>query len=89
MGPQGEVGPAGPQGDAGPEGPAGPQGEAGPAGTSLHVVSGDTEASCGDGEVMVSAICVGSTGVYPLQTTETGASCGDSGASVRITCMPQ
>jgi acetamidase/formamidase len=56
---------------------------------SLHVVTGDTEASCGDGEVMVSAICVGSTGVYPLQTTETGASCGDSGASVRITCMPQ
>jgi hypothetical protein len=76
----------GPQGEAGQQGA---DGSAGDAGTSLRVVTSDGEASCNDGDVMVSAICVGSTGVYPLQTTETGASCGDSGATVRITCMEQ
>ncbi len=97
-GPAGPEGPAGPQGDAGAPGPQGeagapgPQGEAGPAGepgTVIRVVTSAGEASCDAGEVMVSALCVNAATPYPLQTKENGASCGASGATVRIACAAE
>lgn len=94
-GPEGPAGPAGPQGEQGVAGPAGPDGPEGPAGAdgapgaSLRVVTSDAEATCDGGEVMVSAICLGTSALYPLQTTDNGASCGDSGATIRIACMAQ
>ena len=94
-GPQGDAGPAGPEGPAGPQGEAGapgPQGEAGPAGedgTVIRIVTSGGEASCDAGEVMVSALCVNAATPYPLQTKENGASCGASGATVRIACAAE
>jgi hypothetical protein len=94
QGPAGPPGPAGPQGDAGLQGPAGPQGvrgEAGPAGppgpkgeaapAALRYVeaSGDVVA-CGDGEVLVSAIC--KEGPATLQGTS--AKCGGSAGGVGL-----
>jgi hypothetical protein len=54
-GPPGEAGPPGPPGTAGLAGPPGPPG---PVGGNLRIVQGDGKAQCGDGEIVVSAICI-------------------------------
>jgi Collagen triple helix repeat (20 copies) len=87
-GPQGDAGlqgPAGPQGvrgeagPAGPAGPPGPKGEAAPAALRYVEASGDVVA-CGDGEVLVSAIC--KEGAATLQGA--GAKCGGSAGGVGL-----
>jgi hypothetical protein len=84
-GPQGEAGlqgPAGPQGvrgETGPAGPPGPKGEAAPAALRYVEASGDVVA-CGDGEVLVSAIC--KEGSATLQGA--GAKCGGSAGVVGL-----
>jgi hypothetical protein len=84
-GPQGEAGlqgPAGPQGvrgETGPAGPPGPKGEAAPAALRYVEASGDVVA-CGDGEVLVSAIC--KEGSATLQGA--GAKCGGSAGGVGL-----
>ena len=84
-GPQGEAGlqgPAGPQGvrgETGPAGPPGPKGEAAPAALRYVEASGDVVA-CGDGEVLVSAIC--KEGAATLQGA--GAKCGGSAGGVGL-----
>jgi Collagen triple helix repeat (20 copies) len=84
-GPQGEAGlqgPAGPQGvrgETGPAGPPGPKGEAAPAALRYVEASGDVVV-CGDGEVLVSAIC--KEGSATLQGA--GAKCGGSAGGVGL-----
>lgn len=75
----GSPGPVGPPGPAGPSGPAGPKGEAAPAALRYVEASGDIVA-CGDGEVLVSAIC--KEGSATLQGT--GAKCGGSAGGVGL-----
>jgi hypothetical protein len=72
-------GPAGPQGVRGEAGPPGPKGEAAPAALRYVEASGDVVA-CGDGEVLVSAIC--KEGAATLQGA--GAKCGGSGGGVGL-----
>jgi Collagen triple helix repeat (20 copies) len=94
-GPQGERGPPGPKGEAGPAGPPGPAGAtgaAGPAGKSaaLRVLTGKATNSCGAGETMISAYCVGATPPRAPQITAPGtASCASPtqpAARVVVTC---
>jgi hypothetical protein len=72
-------GPAGPQGVRGEAGPPGPKGEAAPAALRYVEASGDVVA-CGDGEVLVSAIC--KEGAATLQGA--GAKCGGPGGGVGL-----
>ena len=76
---QGPAGPQGVRGEAGPAGPAGPKGEAAPAVLRYVEASGDVVA-CGDGEVLVSAIC--KEGSATLQGA--GAKCGGSAGGVGL-----
>jgi hypothetical protein len=79
QGVRGEAGPPGPVGPPGPAGPPGPKGEATPATLRYVEASGDVVA-CGDGEVLVSAIC--KEGSATLQGA--GAKCGGSGGGVGL-----
>src|SRR5262245_35259272 len=79
QGVRGEAGPPGTAGPAGPPGPAGPKGEAAPSALRYVEASGDV-VSCGDGEVLVSAIC--KEGSATLQGT--GAKCGGSAGGVGL-----
>src|SRR5262249_28040187 len=79
QGVRGEAGPPGTAGPVGPPGPAGPKGEAAPAALRYVEASGDV-VSCGDGEVLVSAIC--KEGAATLQGT--GAKCGGSAGGVGL-----
>jgi hypothetical protein len=68
-------------------------GAAGAAGASFRIVppSGPT-ATCGAGEVLISAYCTGTWTNYPLKPTANGASCGEAGsteATVTIVCGKQ
>jgi hypothetical protein len=78
-GPQGVAGPQGPTGGQGPAGPPGPKGEAAPAALRYVEASGDVVA-CGEGEVLVSAIC--KEGAATLQGA--GAKCGGPGGGVGL-----
>ena len=67
----------------------GPRGEAGPAGaagSAIRVVNGDAQASCGDGETMISAYCVGGDGTPKISSTN-WASCSGDGAKTVVACV--
>ncbi len=93
-GPKGAAGPAGaqgapgPKGEAGPAGPAGPQGPAGKSAT-LRVLGGQASNSCGAGETLIAAYCMGGGARGPQVTPPSSASCvgnGNPAARVVITC---
>jgi hypothetical protein len=76
-GPKGDTGAAGPQGPRGEKGDKGERGEPGPAGSAFRVVtSPNASAGCNNDEVMLSAMCVGTSS--PLIASENGARCGDN-----------
>jgi hypothetical protein len=61
------------------------------AGGGIRVIAADGhEASCGAGEVLISAFCTGAPEGYPLNIYPGGAKCGWSGdnAKVTISCAP-
>ncbi|MDE3175047.1 MAG: collagen-like protein, partial [Pseudomonadota bacterium] len=83
-GDKGDAGPAGAKGEAGPAGPAGPKGEAGAAAAAIHIVTGETEASCAQGETMISAYCVGGESAAKISSMA-GATC--YGAKAVVACI--
>src|SRR5438105_3930213 len=74
------------KGDPGDRGPAGPKGEPGPAGSSIHVVNGGADASCPDGESMITAYCIGKD-TTPTITSTTAARCEGEGAKTVVACV--
>jgi hypothetical protein len=72
-GPQGERGEPGPKGEKGNKGDKGDQGEPGTAGIHMLAPVGDGKhASCGAGEIMIGAYCIGGYISYPLQISANG-----------------
>jgi len=95
-GPAGPIGPAGPTGAVGRAGPAGPQGAPGPAGAAGSAGSAGSNnarlvqaesctagcnSSCAAGEVVASAICVGSGPALPATVAA-----GQAGGAWQVTC---
>ena len=86
----GAVGAAGPQGPKGDPGPAGALGPAGPPGASntLRIITQKANATCGAGEIMISAYCTGKGSVPSLNGT-IGASCIGGSNTVVVVCAKQ
>ena len=88
---------AGPPGKDGPPGPPGPQGPPGVAGASVRSVtatscgSDNCPLSCSADEALVSALCVGATGVRVSDNMQFDkgvltARCGSTSTSLILTC---
>jgi hypothetical protein len=93
----GVAGLQGPPGKDGPPGPPGPAGPAGPAGSSVRSVTSETCASngcptsCQADEALVSALCVGASGVRVSDNMQLAggvltARCGPTSSSLILTC---
>jgi hypothetical protein len=91
----GAPGKDGPPGPAGPQGPAGPPGPAGSSvrsATATACSSNGCPLSCSADEALVSALCVGTTGVRlsdSMQIDKDGvltARCGSTSTSLILTC---
>jgi hypothetical protein len=93
----GLAGAAGKDGPPGPPGPQGPAGPPGPAGASVRSVTATScgadncPLSCSADEALVSALCVGATGVrvsdnMQLDKGVLTARCGSTSTSLILTC---
>jgi hypothetical protein len=85
-GDKGDPGPKGDKGDKGEAGQKGAKGDPGAPGTGLRIVGPvDKEAQCNQGEIVVSAYCIGGRSPTPRRMSETGATCS-SKEKVVVAC---
>jgi hypothetical protein len=89
----GPVGPPGPAGPKGEKGDKGDQGEKGDPGNSFRVIKGAAAAGCQGNEILISALCEGTSLYNPLIVSGNRAQCGadpqSSAFRITLVCMKQ